>query len=95
MIGKFNFRGKKVTYGYKWLDDDTFIFQFGDGEFQDEDGDYFIHFEYHAKDNVWVVKVFWDDDTAVIGDINNTDDYITVDEMESIINFAEHFMEDK
>ena len=93
MMGKFNFRGKEIGYSYEWLDDDTFVFQFGDGEFQDEDGDYFIHFEYHVKDNEWVVEVFWDGDAAVIRDINNADDYITVDEMEMVMNFAEQFIE--
>ena len=93
MMGKFNFRGRKITYSYEWLDDDTFVFQFGDGEFQDEDGDYFIHFEYHVKDNEWVVEVFWDGNAAVIRDINNADDYITVDEMEMVMNFAEQFIE--
>ena len=93
MMGKFNFRGREITYSYEWLDDDTFVFQFGDGEFQDEDGDYFIHFEYHVKDNEWVVEVFWDGDAAIIRDINNADDYITVDEMEMVMNFAEQFIE--
>lgn len=90
---KFDFRGKKVTYDWEWLDDDTFVFQFGDGEFQDEYGDYFIHFEYHVEDNEWIVEVFWNSDAAVIGDINNSDDYITVEEMEMIMDFAEKFME--
>ena len=36
-MGKFNFRGKEIAYSYEWLDDDTFVFQFGDGEFQDKD----------------------------------------------------------
>lgn len=42
MIGKFKFIEKEISYSYEWLDDDTFVFQFGDGEFRDEDGDYFI-----------------------------------------------------
>ena len=92
MMGKFKFREKEIAYSYEWLDDDTFVFQFGDGEFQDENGDYFIHFEYHVKDNEWVIEVFWDGDVAVIGDINNADDYITVEEMEMVMNFAEQFM---
>ena len=67
MMGKFNFRGREITYSYEWLDDDTFVFQFGDGEFQDEDA-------------------------AVIGDINNADDYITVEEMKMVMNFVKQFI---
>ncbi len=87
-LGRFDFRGNQITYDWEWLDDDTFVFQFGDGEFQDEDGEYFIHFEYHVKDNEWIVEVFWDADVAVIGNINNADNYITVKEMEQVIKFA-------
>lgn len=92
-MNTFEFRGKQITYDWSWLDEDTFVFQFGDGQLQDEDGDYFIHFEYHVADNEWIVEVFWDGEAAEIGVINNADDYITVEEMETVMNFAEKFME--
>lgn len=88
----FTFRNRKISYDYSWLDDEIFCFSLGDGDFQDEDGDYYIEFEYYATENDWTISIVWDGDKAVIGELNEPDRYITVDEMETIMNFAEQFM---
>lgn len=39
------------------------------------------------------LKNTWESDRAVIGELNEPDKYITVDEMETVMNFAEQFID--
>lgn len=91
MINKFDFRKKKISYSWNWIDNDTFVFQFVDGEFKDLESDYFIHFEYHKADNEWVISVWWEDDNEVIG-FDGSDEYITKQEIEEVKEFAKQFI---
>lgn len=91
---KFDFRDQKITFDYNWLDDDTFIFQFGDDQLTDSDGlEYFIHFEYHLADDEWIVEIFWDDDATEVIGFDGSDEYITEQEIEQVKEFAKQFME--
>lgn len=91
-LSKFDFRNKQVSYDYRWLDDDTFIFEFGDGEFVDSEGyDYFIHFEYHVSDDKWIIEVFWDSDSEIVG-FDGSDEYITGQEVEEVKKFVKQFI---
>jgi hypothetical protein len=81
------FRGKKVSYGYSWSDDDTFGFDLGDGEFVDsEDLEYFIRLEYHDDDGKWIVEIWWEDNSINIEelDVSDANEYITRDEIEEV-----------
>lgn len=89
----FTFRGREISYDYSWIDDEIFVFSLGDGEFKDEDGDYYIEFEYYVPENDWTISIIWESDRAVIGELNEPDKYITVDEMETVMNFAEQFID--
>lgn len=89
IVGVFDFRGRPMAFDYVWQDNDTFVFQFGDGEFTDRDGnDYFLHLEYHVADNEWVTEVFWQDEAHVIG-FPGSDEYITRDEVEQVKKFID------
>lgn len=88
----FRFRGLDVSYDYCWRDNDTFIFQFGDGELKEENGDsYFIHFEYHLSDDEWVITIWWENDNAPIG-FEGSEKYINEGEVEWIKSFASKFI---
>lgn len=90
---RFMFRGRATGCDHVWLDDDTFVFQFGDGEFTDPEGrDYFIHLEYHVQDNEWVTEVFWEDSSEPAG-FDGSEEYITEREIEEIKEFAKQFMD--
>ena len=91
MINKFDFRKKKLSDSWNWIDNDTFVFQFGDEEFKDLESDYFIHFKYHKENNEWIVSVWWENDNEVIG-FNGSDEYITEQEIEEVKEFAKQFM---
>ncbi len=61
-----SFMGKQYHYDGNYIDDATYIFDFGDGEMADEDGDnMFIHMEYHGDEDRWVTEVWFDDDYLV------------------------------
>lgn len=95
---KLNFRNQEVSYIYHWLDDDTFIFDFGDGEFTDSENlAYFLHLEYHVKDNEWVIEIWWEDDTLGIDELDkmDSDEYITEQEVEEVKEFAKKFIDMK
>ena len=88
----FLFREQMVTFAYNWLDDDTFGFDFGDGDFVDSEGkDYFIHLEYHVADEEWITEIFWDDNAAVLG-FEGSGQYLTDQEQEEMIAFAKTFI---
>ena len=90
------FRGSEIPYYINWLDDVTFVFWFGEEIFTDSEGDnYFIHFEYHLDENEWVIEIFWEEDSALLSDIKNSDEYITADEIENIKFIAEKEMKDR
>lgn len=91
-MNKFAFRGQEISYQWNWLDDDAFIFQFGDGEFSDLESEYFIHFEYHVADDEWLITIWWEDDN--INELNkcDADEYITETEIEEVKKFAKQFM---
>lgn len=41
-MDKFIFKNKEIGYSCNWLDKNTFIFEFGDGEFIDDEDDIFL-----------------------------------------------------
>lgn len=87
----FIFRNQKVGYDCSWSDEDTFGFDFGDGEFVDSEGNgYFIRFEYHVSDDEWIVEVWWENDFVNINNLSlsDADEYITVQEIQEVKNFA-------
>lgn len=94
VMNKFDFRGRKISYQWNWLDDDTFIFQFGDGEFEDLEGDYFIHFEYHVADDEWLITIWREDDNININELDkcDADEYITETEIEEVKKIARRLM---
>lgn len=54
-----------ITYnrGFKYLDKNTFVFEFGDGKFVDEDNEpCFYHIEYHLDANEWVFQKWYEDE---------------------------------
>lgn len=88
----FVFRGNSVSFGWHWSDEDTFGLDFGDGEFVDSQGqDYFIHFEYHVKDNIWVIEVWWEDEALPIG-FSDSEKYITEKEIDDVKAIATEIM---
>lgn len=95
-MNKFNFRNQEVSYMHSWSDDDTFGFDFGDGEFTDSEGmDYFIRFEYHVANNEWVVEIWWENDSINIDELDKSDadEFITEQEIEEVKKFAKKFMD--
>ena len=89
------FRNEEVSCMYGWLDNDTFGFDFGDGEFVDSEGDdYFIHIEYHVTDNKWIVEIWWEDDNIDIEELDkiDADEYITEQEIREVKTLAEQLM---
>ena len=96
MPKKIKFRDKEIFYNYHWIDENTFIFDFGDGEFVDsEEHDYFIHFEYHLDNDKWIVEIWWEDDNLNIDefDESDADEYIMEHEIEEVIEFAEQLLD--
>lgn len=95
-MNKFNFRNQEVSYTTSWSDDDTFGFDFGDGEFTDsEDMDYFIRFEYHVADNEWVIEIWWEDENISIDELDKSDadEFITEQEINEVKEFAKQFID--
>lgn len=65
-----SFRNRGVSYSAGWQDG-LYVFDFGDGEFVDSDGDsYFIHVEYNPDKNKWIAEVWWEDDHMEIRNCN-------------------------
>lgn len=95
MSDRFNFRGQEISYQWNWLDNNTFIFQFGDGEFIDLESEYFIHFEYHTEDNEWIIEIWWEDDSINVNELDkcDADKYITEKEIEKVKEFIKQFMD--
>ena len=94
-LEKFLFRGQMVSYMYNWSDEDTYGFDFGDGEFKDSEGlDYFIHLEYHVADDEWIVEVFWEASAEALG-FEGSDEYLTEEEKEEVIAYAKQFIEEE
>lgn len=94
-MDKLNFRNKEISYAYGWADDETFGFDFGDGEFVDSDNmEYFIRFEYNQTHNEWVIEIWWECSYANINELDKSiaDAYITEQEIEEIKDFAKKFM---
>lgn len=95
MSNEFYFREQKISYRWKWYDNNTFIFEFGDGEFTDSDSEYFIHFEYHVEDREWIIEIWWQDDNININELDkfDADEYITEKEIKEVKKFAKQFMD--
>lgn len=54
---------QKQTYGY--IDKSAFCFEFGDGQFTDEDGDsFFYHTEYHLDTRQWIFQKWYEDEVC-------------------------------
>ena len=79
----FIFRGKEISYDYEWTHEHCFTFDFGDGEFVDDEGDsYFIHCQYEDDtDSEFFFELWYEDDLTEA-------DIITDDERE----YIKHFM---
>lgn len=83
---KFIFRGKETGYAWHWMDKNTLVFDFGDGEFTDAEGDaFFMHCEYHADSGESVFTVCWDEDSMEAGP-----DYISDSEKEYAVQFMKY-----
>lgn len=79
------FRGKIIPYSTNWLDDATFLFCTEEGYLKDNDGDSFIlKFEYHLDETRFVDEVEWEDDSALVCDLNFRDNFLTTDEQSAI-----------
>ena len=86
------FRGRDISYSCEWLDNDTYVFQFGEGEFSDSEGDdYFLRFEYHVSDEEWVIEIWWELDNIDISELDrfDSDEYITKQEIEEVKKFIQ------
>lgn len=77
-------KGKEVSCMHHWLDDNTFVFDIGDGDLTDSNGeDYFIHAEYHTDEDKFVFEIWWEDDYYL--DVNDCqEELLTEHEMEVI-----------
>lgn len=85
VMNTYPFRGKQLSYDLHWLDDFTFIFDFGDGDLYDEDGDsYFIHCEYHTDDDTFEFEIWYECCTI---DFNPSNEFLTLEEKEEIMKF--------
>lgn len=96
-MNKFKFRNEEVSYMCAWSDSDTFGFDFGDGEFTDsENMDYFIRFEYHVKEDEWIVEIWWENDSINIDELDKSDadDFITEQEIEEVKEFARQLIKE-
>ena len=94
---EFVFRGKKCSYGYRWVSDNEFWFDFGDGEFVDNEGDgYFVHCEYledaNKKRTVWSFERWYEGE--VVDACEYFDDRLTIEECEQIKAFMQTLMEE-
>lgn len=58
---KFVLKNQKIGYSWYWLDKNIFVFDFGDGEFTDVEGDDFFHYEYHLDNNNFIFEIYWED----------------------------------
>ena len=64
---KFIFRGEKINYNKGWIDDDTYIFQFGENKLKDNSGDNcFILVEYHKSNGKYIIQCWYDDEIVAI-----------------------------
>lgn len=63
MKDKLVYKGIELTYGADgWLDDITYCCDFGDGQLTDNDGNYFIHVEYHKNEDKWMFEFWYEDE---------------------------------
>lgn len=71
--------------GFKYLDKNTFVFEFGDGKFVDEDNEpCFYHIEYHLDTNEWVFQKWYEDEIC--------DAELTSDEEQYIMAIVKELM---
>lgn len=73
-------RDKKLSYSYSWVHESRLIFDIGDGELSDKDGNYFIHISYETENDDCSFYLFWDDDMIRLKE--SSEDYLTEQEME-------------
>ena len=70
---------------FKYLDKNTFVLEFGDGKFVDEDNEpCFYHIEYHLDMNEWVFQKWYEDEIC--------DAELTSDEEQYIIAVVKELM---
>lgn len=91
----FVFRGKETSYDYAWNVDNSFVFDFGDGDkdFIDNEGDsYFIHCEYESDnpDTQFWFEQWWEDEST-----EADFEIVTEEEREYIKQFMMELMEGK
>ncbi len=62
--GIVKFDGKEINYVPSGqINEGVFIFDLGDGELKDVEGDdYFLHLEYIKDKNEWIEEIWFDDD---------------------------------
>ncbi len=81
--------GRKLKGNSYWKDNTSFVFDIGDGELSDKNGDnYFIHCEYNCDNGRWHYRfeIWFEDDNCSIYDIpkSERDEYLTETEMEEL-----------
>lgn len=77
MEEKFMFRKKQVNYSGHWIEDNIYIFQFGEDELEDASGDScFILVEYNEDTRKLIAECWYSDEVVTIysdyGDIDVT-----------------------
>ena len=86
---KFIFKNKETSYNWNWLDKNTFVLDFGDGEFVDADGDsFFIHCEYHLDNHTFIFEIYWEDSV-----MKADENYISDSDKEYVKQFMKKLME--
>ena len=89
MKNKFIFRDRRTRYDYNWIDNNTFTFCFGDGEFVDKMGDdYFVLVEYHADENAFKFEIWYKYQVIPANEF-----YITESEKADVIKFMNRLMD--
>lgn len=100
----FKFRNKYLKSDYSWLDKDTLVFQFGEGEIKDKNGDEcFVLGEYHYDTEKFIIQVWYEDDAFTIysqyedSELDNVSDFFELSEKEvnNIIERMQEIMQSK
>ena len=90
MKNTVKFNNQTVGYVFSgWRDDDeVFLFDFGDSELVDRDGDdYYVHLEYHSEENRWVEEIWWEDEYLSFGEWTGANNQLRhdLDEIEEML----------
>lgn len=93
-MSTFYIKDKEVSCNYLWRDVITFVFDIGDGDLVDSDGDnYFIHVEYHVDTDKYVYEIWWDDEYLNLDECK--EEFLTKQEKALIEEVMWHLMKGK